>query len=254
MLPLFSIAIFLGAVLVFGVQPIAARVLLSSFVGTPAVWSATSVFFQVALLVGYGYSFVVTRRLGPRRQPLVHLVALAAPLIFLPLSLPLVASHNAWPPALSVLGLLTVGLGVPFAVAATTGPLLQRWFSFTGHPSGSDPYFLYAASNAGSLLVLLAYPFLIEPRLGLVEQSQMWSIGYVVFAVLSVACAVVILRRAPARLEPDPNPAELAVPVPGPTWRTRARWIILVAVPSALSLGATAYISTDIAAVPLLWI
>jgi len=254
MLPLFTLTIFLGAMLVFGVQPIAARMLLPSFGGSPAVWSATSVFFQIGLLVGYGYSFLLTRRLAPRRQPLVHLLALAAPLLFLPLSLRLLAAPSALPPALSVLGLLTVSLGMPFAVASTTGPLLQRWFSLTGHRAGRDPYFLYAASNAGSLLVLLSYPFLIEPRLGLDEQSFAWSLGYLLFAVLSVASAAVVLRRAPAAIEADPDPTLLAASRSGPSWRTRTRWVALAAVPSALSLGATAYISTDIAAVPLLWI
>jgi hypothetical protein len=256
MLPLFTVTIFLGAVLVFGVQPIAARLLLPSFGGSPAVWSATSVFFQVALLAGYGYSFLLTRTLAPRRQPVVHVLALAAPLVFLPLSLPLLTDAGAGNPALTVLGILALGLGVPFTVASTTGPLLQRWFSYTGHRSGRDPYFLYAASNAGSLIVLLAYPFLIEPRLDLGAQSAAWSIGYVAFGVLSVICAITVLRTAPAAAHADPGERPVAddALATGPTWATRGRWIVLAAVPSALSLGATAYISTDIAAVPLLWI
>ncbi|MEO6578152.1 MAG: fused MFS/spermidine synthase, partial [Candidatus Limnocylindria bacterium] len=253
MLPLFTITIFLGAVLVFGVQPIAARMLLPSFGGSPAVWSATSVFFQIALLAGYGYSFALTRTLAPRRQSIAHLVALLVPLVFLPLSLPVLTDPNALPPALSVIGILAVSLGIPFAVASTTGPLIQRWFSLTGHRAGRDPYFLYAASNAGSLLILLAYPLLIEPRLGLAEQSSAWSIGYVGFAALSGACALVVMRQARGVREPM---ADSSTPqaVPGPGWTMRGRWIALAAVPSALSLGATAYISTDIAAVPLLWI
>ena len=253
MLPLFTLTIFLGAVLVFGVQPIAARMLLPSFGGSPAVWSATSVFFQVALLLGYGYSFVVTRSFSPQRQPLVHLVALAAPLAFLPLSLPLLTGSGT-DPAFTVIGLLAVGLGVPFTIASTTGPLLQRWFSYTGHPSGHDPYFLYAASNAGSLLVLLSYPFLIEPRLDLGAQSAAWSIGYVAFAVLSGACAAAVIRRRPADAPADSDSPRAMADALRPTWLTRGRWVVLAAVPSALSLGATAYISTDIAAVPLLWI
>lgn len=254
MLPLFTVTIFLGAVLVFGVQPIAARLLLPSFGGSPAVWSATSVFFQVALLAGYGYSFLLTRTLAPRRQPMVHVLALAAPVAFLPLSLPLLSDPGGASPAFTVLGILALGLGVPFTVASTTGPLLQRWFSYTGHRAGRDPYFLYAASNAGSLIVLLSYPFLIEPRLNLGAQSAAWSIGYLAFGVLSVVCAITVLRTAPAVLTADPEERAVDVSVAGPTWATRGRWVVLAAVPSALSLGATAYISTDIAAVPLLWI
>lgn len=253
MLPLFGTTIFLGAVLVFGVQPIAARMLLPSFGGSPAVWSATSVFFQLALLAGYAYSFALTNRATPRRQPLVHLVALAAPLVFLPLSLRAATSPGGLPPAIAVIALLTLTVGVPFVVAATTGPLLQRWFSYTGHRAGRDPYFLYAASNAGSLLVLLAYPFVIEPRFTLAEQSSLWSGGYVAFAALSAASAAVVMRRAPAVANADAEPAaaDLEARV---DWRMRGWWVLLAAVPSALSLGATAYISTDIAAVPLLWI
>lgn len=253
MLPLFTLTIFLGAVLVFGVQPFAARMLLPSLGGSPAVWSTTSLFFQVALLVGYGYSFVLTRRLRPQRQPIAHLVALAMPLFFLPLGLTPTRDAGALPPALAVLGLLTVSLGVPFAVTSTTGPLLQRWFSFTGHAAGRDPYFLYAASNAGSLLVLLAYPFLVEPHLTLEAQAAAWSIGYLSFAVLGAACSTVVLRRAPPVL-PDPTPAPPSGRARAPAVAQRARWVLLAAVPSALSLGATAYITTDIAAVPLLWV
>jgi hypothetical protein len=195
----------------------------------------------------------LTRTLGPKRQPLAHLLVLALPLLFLPLTIPFLMDPGDLPPAVTVIGLLAVTLGVPFTVAATTGPLLQRWFSFTGHRAGRDPYFLYAASNAGSLLVLLAYPFLIEPRLALDEQSMAWSAGYVLFAMMAVGCAVTVMRRAPA-LEPDPEPIGISTALRGPSWITRGRWVILAAVPSALSLGATAYISTDIAAVPLLWI
>lgn len=253
MLPLFTVTIFLGAVLVFGVQPIAARMLLPSFGGSPSVWSATSVFFQLSLLLGYGYSFLLTRHFTPRRQSITHVVALLAPLVFLPLSLPVVSSSSAAVPAVSVIAILAASLGIPFTVAATTGPLLQRWFSLTGHRAGGDPYFLYAASNTGSLLVLLSYPFLIEPRLGLDQQATAWSIGYLLFAGLSVACAAVIIRKPPSG-EPEPS-RDTANRLPTTlTSIGRARWILLAAVPSALSLGATAYISTDIAAVPLLWI
>ncbi len=255
---LFIVTIFLGAVLVFGVQPIAARLLLPRFGGSPGVWSAASLFFQLALLAGYGYSFLLTCHVTQRYQPLIHVPLLAMPLLLLPLSLPISGQPATdATPAISVLGVLAVGLGIPFAVASTTGPLLQRWFSYTGHRSGSDPYFLYAASNTGSLLVLLAYPFLLEPRLTLDEQSIAWSVGYAVFAFLGATCAVVMRRRAPGeatsdRLVEKEKGSGSSATVP--TWRSRARWVVLSAVPSALSLGTTQHISTDIAAVPLLWI
>ena len=251
-LPLFAVTIFLGAVLVFGVQPIAARMLLPYFGGSPAVWSTTSLFFQVALLAGYGYSYLLTNRVRPRFQPLVHLLVLAAPVLLLPLSLPISdATLESLPPALAVMAVLALGVGLPFTVAATTGPLLQRWFSFTGHRWADDPYFLYAASNAGSLLVLLAYPFLIEPRWDLSEQATLWSFGFIAFAVLAAACGLVVFRRVGQSVRPEGSDAVVAARI---SWPMRARWLALAAIPAALSLGVTQHISTDIAAIPLLWI
>lgn len=256
-LAVFTLTIFLGALLVFGIQPVAARLLLPAFGGSPAVWSAVSVFFQGALLAGYAYSFLITRYLPARRQPVLHMATLAAPLLFLPVALAVDASHaSSSVPALAVMWVLTIGLAVPFVVACTTGPLLQRWFSFTGHPSSSDPYFLYAASNAGSLLVLLAYPFLIEPRLTLGEQSALWGYGYLAFAILSAACGLIVVRRAPtAVINQTTGPAQTdAGDAASIAWGRRARWIVLGAVPAALSLATTQHISTDVAAFPLLWI
>lgn len=251
LLGLFTLTVFLGALLVFGVQPIAARLLLPWFGGSPAVWSATSLFFQLGLLAGYGYSHVVTQ-LRMRHQVGVHLVVLAIPLAFLPLTLPAGQGIAATAePALAVLLVLAIGVGVPFAVASTTGPLLQRWFSFTGHPDGSDPYFLYAASNAGSLLVLLAYPFLLEPALSLADQAVAWSWGYVVFMLLAAACAVLVAVGGTAVTPGRRTDEESAGPL---SWRHRLRWAVMAAVPAALSLSVTQHISTDIAAVPLLWI
>lgn len=253
-LPLYAVTIFLGAMLVFGVQPIAARLLLPWFGGSPSVWSAVSLFFQLALLVGYAYSFLLTRALRPRRQPLVHLGVLAAPLLFIPITLTVTgADASGEAPALDVIRVLAVGLAVPFIVASTTGPLLQRWFSFTRHRSAADPYFLYAASNAGSLLVLLAYPFLIEPNLTLTQQSGLWSTAYLAFAVLSGACAVVVMLRGP-RTEVEKYGAASDASAEPIAWSRRIRWVVLGAVPAALSLATTQHISTDVAAVPLLWI
>lgn len=250
----FAAPIFLGAVLVFGVQPIAARLLLPHFGGSPAVWNTTSLFFQVALLAGYAYSHLLTRWLAPRRQALMHLLVLVVPLLLLPLVIRVDDSGGGQTaPVIAVLIALAGGVGIPFAVAATTGPLLQRWFSYSGHPSAGDPYFLYAASNTGSLLVLLAYPLIFEPQLTLDEQRAMWSLGYVIFVVLATVAAGLVLRRAPAlqaRVAGRPDEA-LAHPLP---WGTRLRWMTLAAVPAALSLGATQHLSTDVAAVPLLWV
>src|SRR5262245_27256389 len=162
----FTAAAFAGACLLFVVQPMVARLVLPAFGGSATVWSTTSLFFQVLLLLGYVYTHVSTRRLGPRWQPPLHLVVLLVPLLVLPLAIP----HDAAPPpgaspVLWLLRVLAVTIGLPFLVVSTTGPLVQRWYSWTGGPRADDPYFIFAASNLGSFGGLLAYPFLIEPNL-----------------------------------------------------------------------------------------
>src|SRR5438874_10425846 len=164
------------------------KMLLPMLGGTPAVWNTCMVFFQAALLAGYAYAHATTAWLGVRRQALVHIA-----LVFLPLlALPIAMSAESAPPGDSnpipwVLWLLMVSAGLPFFVVSTSAPLLQKWFAGTGHPSANDPYFLYAASNLGSMLALVAYPALVERTLPLEPQSYYWMIGYAVFAVLTAA-------------------------------------------------------------------
>ena len=253
---LFALASFVGAGLLFLVQPMVAKMVLPLYGGSPAVWNTSVLFFQAVLLAGYGYSHLSTRRLGLRLQPRVHLATLVAPLAVLPIALPSWAPPRAGTPtALWLLGVLGVAVGLPFLVVSTTGPLLQRWFSVTGHPRARDPYFLYAAGNAGSLLALLGYPLVVERALSLGQQARLWTGGYVVFAVLIAACALQLSRRtsAPTRA-PAPGPTDAAPPSERVAWPRRARWVLLAFVPSSLMLGVTTYISTDLAAVPLLWV
>jgi hypothetical protein len=267
----FTVAIFVGAALLFFVQPMVAKMLLPLLGGSPAVWNTCMVFFQAALLAGYAYAHWSVRFLGPRRQSMLHVAIVLAPLLVLP-----VALRGGLPPAEgSPVGWLLLALaatiGLPFVVAATGGPLLQRWFAATGHRSASDPYFLYAASNAGSLLALLAYPILIEPRTTLGQQQWLWSGGYVLFAMLTIVCGMLVLRSArggaAAMAAPVPAPAAagpetparpaapgVAKPAANSPWRQRAWWVAMAFIPSSLMLGVTQYMSTDIAAVPLLWI
>ena len=247
---LYGAAIFTGASLVFVIQPMVAKMLLPSFGGTPAVWAISLVFFQGVLLAGYAFAHVSIRFFGVRRQPLVQLVLLLLPLAALPIGLPSGAApgvhHN---PNLWVLWVLAVAAGVPFFVITTASPVLQRWFSASGHTASHDPYFLYAAGNVGSLLGLLAYPTLIEPRLTLDEQARMWAIAYAVFVVLAALCATRVLATTAV---PAPRTAPvLALPI---AWRTRLRWVGMAAIPSALMIGTSTYLSTDVAAVPLLWV
>jgi SAM-dependent methyltransferase len=267
----FTVAIFVGAALLFFVQPMVAKMLLPLLGGSPAVWNTCMVFFQAALLAGYAYAHWSVRFLGPRRQSVLHFVIVLAPLLVLPVVLrggdpPAEGSPVGW-----LLFALAATIGLPFVVAATGGPLLQRWFAATGHKSAADPYFLYAASNAGSLLALLAYPVLVEPMTTVGQQQWLWSGGYVLFAMLTIVCGVLVLRSAGggavAMAAPVPAPAAAAPetpaspaapgvikPVAMSPWRQRAWWLAMAFIPSSLMLGVTQYMSTDIAAVPLLWI
>src|SRR5262245_3272290 len=229
--------------------------------GTPAVWSTCMVFFQAALLAGYAYAHASATWLGVRRQALLHLAVLAVPLALLPLGIDADRiPGGATNPVLGVLLLLALSVGLPFFAVSATAPLLQRWFSRTGHRAALDPYFLYAASNLGSMLALLGYPALIEPRLALrnpgwLSQTRLWSAGYVALAGLIALCAIAVWRRARSDAAPAAaSPAESDPAADAVTARRRLGWIALAFVPSSLLLGTTTYVTTDIAAVPLLWV
>jgi len=254
-----------GATLLFVVQPMVGKMILPLLGGTPAVWSTCMVFFQATLLAGYAYAHASATWLGVSRQAILHVALLAVPLAVLPLGIdPGRLAGGAANPVLGVLALLSVSVGLPFFVVSATAPLLSRWFTHTGHRAAIDPYFLYAASNLGSMLALLSYPTLIEPRLHLrdaswLSQTRLWTLGYLLLAGLIVACALAVWRRAslstgaagarPDRLAPAADRAEDA-----PARRRRLTWIALAFVPSSLLLGTTTYITTDIAALPLLWV
>lgn len=244
---LFAGTIFVGAALLFIIEPLFARMILPLLGGSPAVWNTAIVFYQTVLLAGYAYVHFTTRWLSPRRQACAHIVVLLLPLVVLPIAIP-----GHWtPPTQSnpipwLLGMMTVAIGLPFFVVATTSPLLQKWFSKTTHPHAGDPYFLYAASNLGSMIGLLSYPFVLEPWLRLKDQSWFWTIGYGGLVALTAACA----WRVRSNVQP---PAEVNARAALSNKR-RLRWVLLAAVPSSLMLGVTTHLSTDIAAVPLLWV
>ena len=253
----FTVAIFVNAALLFSVQPMFSKMVLPLLGGTPSVWNSCMLFFQVALLGGYLYAHLTSRALAPARQAALHLALLAAALLTLP-----VAVRAGWSPPPGgapvpwLVGLLTVSLGLPFFALSAGAPLLQRWFASTAHPSAANPYFLYAASNLGSLAALIGYPLLVEPRLRLSEQSRLWSWGYWSLALMVGACALLARRAAAAPLaaEPAQRSSLVARHSSSPPPRLVARWIALALVPSSLLLGVTSYLSTDVAAVPLLWV
>ena len=247
----FTAAILTSACLLFLVEPMFAKLLLPSVGGAPAVWTTAVLFFQVVLLLAYGYAHVLTQRLQRRSQVGVHAAVLCLPLLVLPLHL--VGSGgpaSGASPVLWVLAVLTVSVGLPFFALSATSPLLQRWFTGTGHPHASDPYFLYRASNAGSLLALVAYPTLVEPHVGLTLQTRLWTAAYVVLAVLVAGCGVILWRTVP-HLDPQvpARVAASAVPV-----LRRLRWTALAAVPALWMLALTSYFTTVILPMPLLWV
>jgi hypothetical protein len=246
----FAAAAFLGAFLLFVVQPLVARLVLPSYGGSPSVWSTSSFFFQVLLLLGYLYSHWTTTRLGRSRQPWVHLVVLLGPLVVLPVALPSDAAPTDHSPVLWLLRTLVLMIGLPFVVVSTTGPLLQKWYSWTSAHRSEDPYFLFAASNLGSFGGLLAYPVLIETTMSLDQQRLAWSLGFGVFAVLTASCGLVAARsnRFPARTHDE------ALSIAGLSRRQILAWLALSFLPSALMLAVTSHITTDIAAIPLLWV
>jgi hypothetical protein len=248
---LYTATMLISAALLFAVQPMFARMVLPLLGGSPAVWNTALVFYQVVLLAGYAYAYLVTRWLGLRVQLTLHAVLLALPFLVLPIALP---AGSSPPPAANplpwLLGVLATSVGLPFLVVATSSPLLQRWFATTGHRHAGDPYFLYGASNLGSLVALIGYPLVVERWLPLADQSGWWTVGYVLLVLLFLACLGAAWGAGHAVAEdagatPDHRRIEGA---------ERLRWLGLAAVPVSLMLSVTTYISTDISAIPLLWV
>jgi hypothetical protein len=258
---LFACTLFVSAILLFLVQPMIARMILPKFGGTPAVWTTCMLFFQALLLAGYGYAHMTTSRLSQGRQVAVHLVLLLVPVALL--TLPIATSTDPpgdGNPVLWLFWLLLMSVGLPFFMVSTTAPLLQKWFTATGHRSAHDPYFLYAASNLGSMLALLGYPVVMEPHLRLFQQSWSWTVGYYLLIVLTATCAWMAISR-PVSTQPrsrtNPQKADTAQHAAAsepPTAWTRVRWVLLAFGPSSLMLGVTTYITTDIAPMPLVWV
>ncbi|CAN5513141.1 fused MFS/spermidine synthase [soil metagenome] len=263
---LYTATLFVSSFLLFLVQPLAGRIILPAFGGAPAVWSATLVFFQAVLLLGYGYAHLSISKLGTKRQPIFHLVFLAVAVVALPFTVknPIflsvqdrLAGHSGSNPAPLVLLALAGLVGLPFFVVSAGAPLLQRWFATTSDPRAKDPYFLYAASNVGSMLALLAYPVLIEPRMTIAEQSRLWMGLYLLLIVGMVFCAIIAVRGPVLTDVPTIEVEGMAVdPTPEIPRKpfSRSRTILLGAVPSSLLTGVTTYVTANVAPIPLLWI
>lgn len=265
---LFAGTMFVSATLLFLVEPMMAKMILPLLGGSPSVWNTCIVFFQVMLLAGYAYAHASAAWLSLRHQLLLHMALVVVPVVALPLGV-----TEDWVPPTEdnpvvwLLLLLLVSVGLPFFILSASTPLLQKWFAGSGHPKAKDPYFLYAASNLGSMMALLSYPTVIEPLLPLkrehwISQCWLWTVGYGLLIVLIVRCAWLIGKTLNRDDPPERSHAAEPVAVerpasealPGPGVVTRIRWVALAFVPSSLMLGVTTYITLDIAAIPLLWI
>ena len=248
---MFPITVFASAALVFLVEPMVAKLVLPLLGGSPSVWNTSLAFFQGALLVGYAYAHALQRIRSVRTQALVHgaallLAALALPLRVNELFGPPSSTHpNVW-----LLGVLAVSIGAPFAVLSATAPLVQAWHARTVGEEGEEPYVLYAASNLGSLLALLAYPAIVEPLTTVHGQTGGWTWGYVAFGLLMASLAFLVSRSGDA----PTHTAKAETPPASVSWKDRLIWIGLAAIPSSLMMGVTTHITTDVASAPFLWV
>ncbi len=280
---LFAVTLFVSASLLFMVQPMVGKLVLPLLGGSPAVWNACMVFFQALLLLGYLYADRLTRQPDTRKQWYIHMGVMALPVAAFALAAVFSLSHRPIAVAeslapsdgsaiLSVLAILTVAIGVPFFVCSTSATLLQKWFTYTGHPSARDPYFLYAASNFGSLISLLGYPIFIEPNMTQGAQTWFWAAGFLGLFGLIAFCGRAAVN--PLGVPPSAGVKQAAKQAAGPavsggekphspttpagekppTWGRMAKWTLLAFVPSSLMLGVTFHMTTDIASIPLLWV
>jgi hypothetical protein len=247
----FAATIFLGAFLLFQVQPLIGRFLLPWFGGSPEVWTTCMLFFQMFLLAGYAYAHLLIRISPSKLQAVIHLGLLAAALVFLPIfpegsSKPVAEGH----PVIQILRICSLTVGVPYLLLSATSPLVQAWYSRT-HPS-RNPYRLYALSNAGSLLALVSFPLVFEPLLSRVQTAHLWSVVFAVFAVLCAATAWIGgSHKGPTRSTADKHAEETSPNRAASVWWL---WIALPAAASVELLAVTNKITQDIAVIPFLWV
>jgi len=260
---LFTATTFLSALLLFSIQPMFAKMVLPLLGGTPSVWAVALLFFQGALLVGYGYAHLLVRLVPAQATGFVHLALSLLAVLALPIAIPEGWSEPpAGDPYLWQLGLFAAAIGLPFVAVSANAPLLQAWFARAGLGDSKDPYFLYAASNLGSLLALLGYPFVLEPVFGLKALATLWAFGFALL-ILALAASFLVVRNAavsgsppaspPRSLESAADHASAAAGV-SPGWPARLSWVGLAFVPSALLTAFTTHVATDVASAPLVWV
>lgn len=252
----FALTLFLSATLLFSVQPMFTKMVLPKLGGSPSVWAIAMCFFQAILLAGYLYAHTLNKYFAPAQAAAIHVAVCAFAFLALPITIP-----EAWstPPTDNaygyVIGVFAVSVGLPFFAVSANAPLLQSWFARSDHPQAADPYFLYGASNLGSIASLLAYPFVIEPMIGLSAQASVWTWGFVALATMLVGSVAILNREA---REPSPVPLRIREKLNAaahPVSRADiARWVALAFVPSGLLVAFSTRLTTDIASAPFLWV
>jgi MFS family permease len=246
---IYALTIFVSAFLLFLIQPIIAKQILPWFGGTAAVWTTCLVFFQFALLAGYFYSDWLTRRVGHKRQAIIHIALVVVALLLLP-----IIPDVSWKPkgdespSLRILLLMTVTIGLPYFLLSTTSPLVQAWFA-RSYPQAS-PYRLFALSNLASMLALLGYPFLFEPWFSTRTQALGWSIGFGLFALLILLAAWRGLKNPPEIIEANSD----AIDVEPPSLKDKLTWIALAGLGSVLLLAISNHLTQNISSIPLMWV
>ncbi len=270
---LYVSAIFLSSSLLFLVEPMAGKRLLPLLGGSSAVWITCLVFFQTTLLLGYLCAHAIATRLSRRAQLVAYGFLLVLSLVQVFANLNPHPHASTTRPVFSVLWVLAMLIGLPFLALSATNPLLQSWYAHgrPDHAASAPPYRLFALSNFGSLLALLAYPVLVEPNFSLRMQTLAWSLGFVAFVVV---CGVIIAGRSEvselreSEIPPSsavsvsssaapqagaaavPSLIPQAVPTPG----EKTLWLLMAACGSLLLSAVTSHLSQNIAAIPLLWI
>ena len=250
LVPGYVATMLFSACLLFLVQPMFARMALPLLGGTPAVWAIAMCFFQAVLMGGYAYAHILRKFVAPRTAVFLHFVLMALGWFSLPVSIaPAEVPAGGATAGIWLIGLMARNIGYPFFFLSATAPLLQSWFARTTHPSAFNPYFLYSASNIGSIGALILYPFIVEPLLGLHSQSLLWSVGYGMLTVAIGLCGLLMLSNfKPLVVGWDITPS-LGIPVKQRLW-----WVFMAFVPSALLVAWTNHITTDIASAPFLWL
>lgn len=257
-IPVFSLTLFLSAFLLFSIQPLFGKMVLPLLGGAPMVWNTAMLFYQAVLLGGYAYAHIMAKFLNIRTQAIVHIVLFSV----FAFVLPFVLEEGIEPPIEPgqlvpwQIALMAVTIGGPFFVLSGCAPMLQHWFSKSGHEDSGNPYFLYAASNAGSMIALLSYPFVFEPTLTVPDQSAGWAMGYYVLIGMLVIAALLVWRKNAVKKGDQAKTATqiAAEQAEKPLLKTKLTWMFLAFIPSSLMLGVTTHISTDLAAFPLLWV